>query len=189
MSTRAWRYLNSNGVLRASISFIEDETSMSHASISRSLRTLKERGLIKIVETDFKKGNVWEVSPVSLSENIAEAPQSEIPQNNTEATSKRGGSSLKSREEVPQNEGEYKKYLININKNLKSEKTEISELEKFEALELFETLSPTTQDKIISDFRLQEFPHGFYPPEQVVRALAALKWQNRRQQNWMSPGF
>jgi hypothetical protein len=35
MSARAWRYVKSEGTLRASIGFIEEGTAMSHATIVR----------------------------------------------------------------------------------------------------------------------------------------------------------
>jgi DNA-binding Lrp family transcriptional regulator len=196
--TRAWRYSTSDGTLRASISFIEEEIGLSHASISRSFKTLKELGLIKIVETDFKKGNLWEVSQIAYgggtekyhSQN--EPPQNEVAQNKTEANSKRGTSSLKLSEKVPQSEGEYKKYLININKNLKSEKLEKivflenkqqenSDLEKNNALELFEAeLTDVAQEEIISEFKIREYPHEFYPPPKVIKSLVALNWAKTR---------
>jgi hypothetical protein len=168
---------------------------MSHASVSRAFKNLKELGLIKILETDFKKGNLWEVSSIAYggdpdkyySQN--EPPQNEIPQNKTEGNSKRGASSLKMSEKITQSEGEYKKYLININNSSKSEKivfleneTEtLQDSEIHQALELFESeLSDDYRKEIISEFKRKEYPHEFYPPEKVIRSLVAYEWSKSK---------
>jgi len=111
MSSRAWRYLKSDGTLRASVGFIETHTAMSHATISRGLKTLREEALIRLIETDYKRGNVWSVSPVVFAgcgpENLpprSEAPQNEVPRNGASPPSKRDRSSLTLREKPPQNE-------------------------------------------------------------------------------------
>lgn len=116
MSSRGWRYQNSDGSLRASVSFIEDNTSMSHATISRCLKTLREERLIDLLETDYKRGNVWSVSPVAFAgcdpENLPPrfgGPQNEAPRNESPAASKRDGSHLNLREKGPQNEGQVRK--------------------------------------------------------------------------------
>lgn len=113
MSSRAWRYLNSDGTLRAAVSFIEDHTAMSHATISRCLKTLREERLIELLETDYKKGNVWSISPVAFSgcdpENLpprSGGPQNEGPRNEAVAASKRDRASLNLRDKVPQIEGQ-----------------------------------------------------------------------------------
>jgi len=45
MSCQAWRFPDSDGTLRASVSYIELGTGISHATISRCLRQLKAEGL------------------------------------------------------------------------------------------------------------------------------------------------
>ena len=51
LSSRAWRYPTSGGVVRASVGYIELHAGMSHATISRGLKTLKEKGLITALES------------------------------------------------------------------------------------------------------------------------------------------
>lgn len=116
MSSRGWRYQNSDGSLRASVSFIEDNTAMSHATISRCLKTLREERLIDLLEMDYKRGNVWSVSPVAFAgcdpENLPPrfgGPQNEAPRNESPAASKRDGSHLNLREKPPQFEGQVRK--------------------------------------------------------------------------------
>lgn len=113
MSSKAWRYQNSDGTLRASIGYIESATGMSHATISRCVKALRDEGLIKLLENDYKRGNLWKISPVALGGSGPgdmppqfEPPQNEGPQKETVAASKRGGSSLNLRAKPPQNEGE-----------------------------------------------------------------------------------
>lgn len=129
MSSRGWRYQKSDGSLRASVGFIETHTAMSHATISRSLKTLRELSLIELLETDYKRGNVWSVSPVAFAgcepEDLpprAGRPRNEAPRKDTAATSKKERTSLNSRAKPPQNEEQFisiKKY-----KNLSQEDAE-----------------------------------------------------------------
>lgn len=111
MSSKAWRYLSADGTLRASIGYIAAATGMSHATISRSVKTLRDEGLIRLVENDYKKGNLWHVSPLAFGGPGDMPPQFELPQNGGTQkevvdASKRGGSSLNLRPKPPQIEAE-----------------------------------------------------------------------------------
>jgi hypothetical protein len=113
MSSRAWRYLKSDGTLRASIGYIEEGTAMAHATISRCIKTLREEGLIALLETDYKRGNVWQVSPIAFAGSGPgdlpprfELPRIEGAQNAPAAPSKRGSTSLELRGKEPQIEAE-----------------------------------------------------------------------------------
>jgi hypothetical protein len=97
MSCQAWRFPDSDGTLRASVSFIELGTGISHATISRCLRQLKAEGLVSLVQTDFKRGNLWKVSRVA---------QSELPQSESAPSSNRENTCLKTSKEVPHFEGQ-----------------------------------------------------------------------------------
>ena len=151
--SRAWRFKDSNGVLRASIQFVAAETGIAKATVSRALKALQDEKLVTLVEKDFKRGNVWKVSPLALGETKSkidffgpELPQKEGTQKKREATSKIGRSSLKLREKLPQNEGHYKKSknfkkplntkmlpeaLENYFSSLKTQSKKISEYETF----------------------------------------------------------
>jgi hypothetical protein len=113
MSSKAWRFVKSDGTLRASIGYIEEGTGMSHATISRCIRTLREEGLVTLLETDYKRGNIWQISPAAFAGSGPgdlpprfELPQNEGAQNVAVAPSKRGASSLNLRGKVPQIEVE-----------------------------------------------------------------------------------
>jgi len=129
MSSRGWRYQKSDGSLRASVGFIEIHTAMSHATISRCLKTLRESSLIELLETDYKRGNVWSISPIAFAgcepENLpprSELPRNEAPRKDTAAPSKRDRTSLNLRAKPPQNEEQ----IISIKKykNLSQEDAE-----------------------------------------------------------------
>jgi hypothetical protein len=110
LSSRAWRYHDSQGIVRASVRFIEQQAGIPHATISRNLRTLREIGIVSLLETDYKHGNVWKVSPVAFGNRGPDIkpPRFEHPQGerskSAEATSKRATSSLDLRTELPQDE-------------------------------------------------------------------------------------
>jgi hypothetical protein len=97
MSCQAWRFPDSDGTLRASVSFIELGTGISHATISRCLRQLKAEGLVSLVQTDFKRGNLWKVSRVA---------QPEVPQSESAPSSNQESTCLKTSKEVPHFEGQ-----------------------------------------------------------------------------------
>jgi len=111
------------------VGFIETHTAMSHATISRCLKTLRESSLIELLETDYKRGNVWSISPIAFAgcepENLpprSELPRTEAPRKETAVTSKRDRTSLNSRAKPPQNEEQ----IISIKKykNLSQEDAE-----------------------------------------------------------------
>ncbi len=195
LSSRAWRFPSSGGVVRASVGYIEMQAGMSHATISRGLKTLKERGLISIVEVDFKIGNLWQVSSLACGNpsHDDKPPRDKAPQNEAArivvgGASKNGTQSLKMRAHPPQNEQDLRS--LKKNKNLKDvpknkmqlaielpQVAEASELKSEEVLMSFEEQLPSTErSKIINDFMAREFPHGFFPPMRVVKVLAAKDW-------------
>jgi DNA-binding transcriptional ArsR family regulator len=120
MSCQAWRFRNSIGQVQAAVSWIARETGVSEAAVSRILRLLTDRGLIKRVRVDYQIGNLWEVidlakwragdgeEPKQRPQN--EVPRIEVPQNQGPAPSKRSSRTIKMREQHPQNEGD----IINI---------------------------------------------------------------------------
>lgn len=193
ISSRAWRYPTSGGVLRASVSYIEANTGMSHATISRGLKTLKEKDLVAIMEVDFKNGNKWRISSLACGYSNGDdrppgnkAPQNEVAQVEGKATSKSGSQHLKSRHLLSQNEGDLRS-IKNI-KNIKeghstvliwdsNPETETSVEVTRLALEHFETsLSNEEKEALIQDFIRRKCSHGYVPPVQVVMALAATEW-------------
>lgn len=113
MSSQAWRFPTSDGTIRAAISFISKGTLMSHATVSRALKSLISHELISIRVVDYKAGNIWSVTPFALAKTNSnfdsevsvdateanhlsqnELPQIEAPQTEVVAPSKRGRSSL-----------------------------------------------------------------------------------------------
>lgn len=192
LSSRAWRFSKSNGQVRASVRFIEEQTGMSHATVSRALKTLKEKGLIRLVEVDFKRGNIWQVSALALGSRgpehtppNGERPQSEVAQIENASHSKRGTSNLKTSTKLPQNERNIRS--IKNQKDLKKDPVvavEDCDLEEREqAFECFESeVSPTDKKILIQRFSEKEFPHGFLPPAAVIRAMTALSWYRRELQ-------
>lgn len=119
MSAQGWRFPDSDGLLRASVSYATVGTGMSHASVSRALKALREAKLIELVEADYKKGNVWRVSnklrtidppprrkPPQDEQPQNEVPRFEAPQKEAGATSNRGSSNINLRQEPPQNEAQ-----------------------------------------------------------------------------------
>ena len=94
---------------------------MSHATISRCLKTLKEEALVELLEIDYKRGNLWSISPIAFAgcepENLP--PRSEGPRKKAPPASKRDRSHLNLREKAPQNEGQIRS--IKKSKNLSQE--------------------------------------------------------------------
>lgn len=114
LHSRAWRFQDSNGVLRASISFIELCTGVGHAAVSRSLKTLKEASLVELVESNFKHGNLWRVKCLGtgLRASSKKVTQKEVAPLKGEVTRKEGSSSPVLREKPPQFEGHTKNSII-----------------------------------------------------------------------------
>lgn len=108
LSSQGWRFPDSDGTLRAAISFITDAIGLPHATVSRGLKLLRETGLIQLIETDFKRGNLWRITSRAAWMPLAgnKVPQIEVPQSDLTAPSKRGGSHLKLSKKVPQIEVE-----------------------------------------------------------------------------------
>ena len=200
LSSRAWRFPTSDGTMRASVGFIESQAGMSHATISRALKTLKDKALISVIEVDFKKGNLWQISSIACNypspgtdpdgrPTHKKVPQNEAPRSSSQGTSNRGGTQLKLRQPPPQNEEDLRSY-----KKLKKSKevppknifvpiameTELDSVPE-EAVALFEENVPSeTQERIIAGYMNREFPHGFFPPARVVKTLAAKDWFRTR---------
>jgi len=196
MAAKAWRYPNSEGTVRASISFIEEGTGMSHANVSRCLKALKELDLVRLVHMDFKRGNVWWVSPLACPSGGGsggrglprkEAPQFEAAQDNRGAASKSERTSHKTRAEVPRSEGEIKK-LRKQNKTQKGFEVPVpskpadtvSPEEYHLAEERFETsLDEESRQNLVERYISTELPHGFLPPQGVLNRLVAYDWFRR----------
>jgi hypothetical protein len=106
MSSHAWRYQDSDGTLRASIGFMVNGTGISHATVSRALGQLRERGMVELVQTDFKRGNIWKISNRAAYTPDSEGPQNQGPRDEGTSPSNRGSSALNSSEKPPQSEGE-----------------------------------------------------------------------------------
>lgn len=194
LSSRAWRFSTSDGTVRASVSYIETQAGMSHATISRALKTLREKKLVTLKETDFKKGNLWHVSPIASTSSSPDpepedekpqkkVAQNEVPQTSVQAASIRGSESLKVRQLLPQNEAD----LRSFKKNKKFKEVPVAaislppsqpnETDSGEALQAFETeLEENSQKRVVSAFVEKEFPHGFFPPMRVIRTMAAKDW-------------
>ncbi|MEZ4749182.1 MAG: hypothetical protein R3B54_00745 [Bdellovibrionota bacterium] len=201
LASKAWRYPNSDGNVRAAITFIEEGTGMSHANVSRCLKTLRELNLVRLVQTDFKRGNIWWVSPMACptggGSGVRGLPKKEAPQ--TEAThfrngaaSKRDGSSPKKNTEVPRKEGEIKN-LRNIKKIKEAQPVFVSVApeatyptnEDFDqAVSFFETEeSADSQEHATKEFIARELSHGYLPPSAVLRRLVAYDWYSKQVQS------
>src|SRR5262249_11797153 len=151
------------------------------------LKTLKDLALVTLLETDFKRGNVWKISPAALTghgpDNPTEpgdkpprikVPQNEAPQNQREAASKRESSSLNLREELPQKAHNIKKYknLRNLSQesapknfvdlpDVQLPKETFDEESRKVARELFEReLTVDERMNYIASFAAKECPHG-----------------------------
>mgnify|MGYP001581968796 CR=1 FL=1 len=138
LSSQAWRFRDSDGTTRASISFITEATGMSHATVSRSLKVLKEMDLIRLVENDFKRGNRWWISPRAVwSLQGDKLPQNEGAQSEIATTSNRGTGCLKLNRKLPQLEAEIRNTItIKKSKNSLSETLPHSVQEYLEGIQL-----------------------------------------------------
>jgi hypothetical protein len=112
LSCQGWRFRDSDGTLRASVGFITEGCGLPHATVSRGLKTLREKRLVQLVKTDFKRGNIWRVSrravwsPRRGKVSQIEAARIEGPPVDLDATSIRGSSRLNSSKKFPQIEAE-----------------------------------------------------------------------------------
>jgi len=201
LSSRAWRYPSSDGTVRASVGYIESQAGMSHATISRALKILKEKALVCILEVDFKKGNLWQVSSIACSHPSPDTdpedklthkkgPQNEAPRLLDHGASKRASPQLNLRQPPPQNEGDLRSIKKEKNKKevgaagkicpvifAKLDDAEPDPIPAEEAIATFEAQLPSDQQaRIISGFVERQFPHGFFPPERVVKIMAVKDW-------------
>jgi hypothetical protein len=191
LSARAWRYPTSGGEIRASVRFMENHTGMGHATISRSLKTLKEIGLLTLLETDFKQGNLWLVSSLACGgtrgpEDLpprSEVPRNEQPQKNSAGASKREGSSLKTRGELPQNECNIRS--IKKTKNLSEAQSEKdaslqAETTSFSievAVQRFEeNVDLNVRKQMILERIERDSNNSFRVPESIAKKLVACDW-------------
>jgi len=183
LSCRAWRYPDSDGTVRASVGYMESHIGMGHATVSRGLRSLKETGLVSLEEVNFKRGNLWRITPLALGtfdpENAPprlKAPQHEPPKNRSEACSKRGAGSLTLSKKPPQSEQQ----LINFNKQKISEESAMDPAQIEAAIAEFETTLPEeTRQNITQKFTAREYPHGIFPPSKVIKTLVAIEWYSQ----------
>ncbi|MBI4402646.1 MAG: hypothetical protein HY537_00705 [Deltaproteobacteria bacterium] len=193
LSAKAWRYPNSQGIVRASIHHMEIQTAMGHATISRALKALKEARLVELVATDFKKGNVWKISPIATGPEVPEGgglknkePQIEQASPNL-ASSHRAQSSLGLRGKLPQNEHHFKGNKNLINKIKKASGCAIEppnyrqssvahELKERAIAKFEEEISSQEREGWVTKFIEREFPHGFLPPRKVIFSMAAYDW-------------
>lgn len=170
LSWRAWRYPNSPGVVRAAVSFIEDETGMGHATASRALKKLRESGLIQLVETDFKRGNLWKVSALACPNRSpdpgtgSKVPRNEVPPKKSGGASEKGASDLKSSAKPPQNESHLKNY-INL-RNLSQEDANFF----FERVDKF-----SAPKKRASELRHLDLLLSQFKPSDLARAVRYLE--------------
>lgn len=173
---------------------------MSHANVSRCLKTLKELDLVRLVHTDFKRGNVWWISPLACPSGGGtggrslpkkEVPQVEAAQDYRGATSKSERTSHKTRAEVPRSEGENKKLRKeNIIKEARRPLSAFpvptldggpSEYDYEHAILDFEAEEGEERRKdLVKDFVDRELSHGFLPPTRVLQRLVAYDWLRRR---------
>ena len=171
---------------------------MSHANVSRCLKALKELDLVRLVHTDFKRGNVWWISPLACPSGGGsggrslpkkEVPQFEAAQDNREAASKSGRSSHKTRAEAPRFEAQFKK--LRNQKNLKEARSvlidSISEVpapsnaDFDHAVRVFETAeSSIGQQNATKEFITRELAHGYLPPNGVLHRLVAYDWYKKQ---------
>lgn len=197
MSARGWRYQNSDGTLRASVSFIETHTGMSHATISRGLKSLKELSLLELRQVDYKRGNIWRVSAIAFGgatedPNPPKRKQKHREAGSTLGASEGGAGNLKSSPRPPQNEQHIKN--IKINKTTTTSQSSIprrvkdtanksdlnqtpAEAPKELAVKKFESELPAeVQTSLISSYAGEHFCWGFSPSPRLVLELTALRW-------------
>ncbi|MGK5086514.1 hypothetical protein WDW86_03055 [Bdellovibrionota bacterium FG-2] len=112
LSSQGWRFPDSDGTVRASIGFITEALGMPHATVSRALKILRETKLIQLVQTDFKRGNLWRItaqavwSPPDGKVPQGKPPRNEAPPPSPPPPSNRGGSHLSLSRKPPQIEVE-----------------------------------------------------------------------------------
>jgi hypothetical protein len=61
---RGWRFPDSTGMVRASISFVGMNLPVSPATIKRCFCELKRCGLLELIERNHREGNLWKVTDI-----------------------------------------------------------------------------------------------------------------------------
>lgn len=64
-----FRYSDKKNRVRASIEYLENGTGLTKSTVKSSMKSLKEKGYLKLVETNFKLGNLYEIKDEYLNEN------------------------------------------------------------------------------------------------------------------------
>ena len=120
MSAQAWKYCDSIGLVRASISYISNGTGLSDACVSRSLKGLQKVELVSLYEKNFKLGNLWKISEKASWRKTAgfEKPHVERAQKEIEVTSDQLAWSRKVSRKLTQKEGQ----LISLKNSKKNTK-------------------------------------------------------------------
>jgi DNA-binding transcriptional ArsR family regulator len=177
MSTQAWRFPDSDGRVRASLTYIELGTGVSLATISRSLKQLKKEGLVTLIEKDFKHGNVWSVSRVAshdpedpktkTQDTHYEPPQNKVPHSDHAAPLIRESISLTLREQVPQNEGQPRTF-----NNSQETKNSLSAIGSEKLREYFADLAPRTKRE--REIRAFQELRADYSEDRISQALERL---------------
>jgi len=176
MSSKAWRFQGSQGMLRASVSKISSETGVGKSTISRALSDLKKEKLIRLAKVDSKWGNLWWVESVFRTDQF-EGAQIEEPQKRGEAPPFRDLCSLKMGEEVPRNEEHLKNLRKEKEKNSFKEE-EDDEIDLRKARKEFESAFPNEREgeAKIQEWVEREFPGEFKPPRVVMESIVMREW-------------
>lgn len=192
LSTRAWQFPDSDGRLRASVSYIQRGLGSSPASIERALRSLQAKKLLRLAVRDFKLGNLWEVSPkavdrgppggargrgewhqIEVSQNGG--AQSEAPQTDPAAPSSCVSSPRAMMEQPPQVEAEVRTSKNSQERQERTPRVRAVQVQDFgpKVLAYFDRPMPSRQRdreaRAFAELRLT------YSPEQIDRALAWVK--------------
>lgn len=164
---------------------------MAHATISRCIKTLREEGLIALLETDYKRGNIWRVSPIAFAGSGPgdlpprfESPQIEGTQNVAVAPSKRGSTPLDLRGKEPQIEAEIRNLKKVPEISLEAASTLFARVAKIRSLEkqkterefllgLLETHTPGELELAVSFLEKNGILGSHEPCHSLFRYLAS----------------
>ncbi len=75
MLMKAWRFPDSTGTIRASLSYIQRHLPISESTATRALKSLQKLGVIKMIEKNFREGNLWLILPPDQTTKIRETPK------------------------------------------------------------------------------------------------------------------
>lgn len=175
MASQAWRYPDSDGTMRAAVTYVVNGTGVSKATVSRCFAILKKASLIKPIEINYAIGNVWKVSDIALAKPTKskkklphfEHPQIEVPQNEDGAASKRGSSRLNLRQQLPQNEVEVRSTIKQENNNSLSANIE-SSIDAY-----FRNLNPAKKRE--SERSFYKSLQRDYSDAEIAKALALIQ--------------